>query len=164
MDQVESEDFFAVCVEKKKEQVLHTWRETLAKKVPTFCLGLGQPGRDKKFGTFFVFFGRKQNGGFRGPQLQGRVFLFTGAQANKPTNVIPRLPPRGLGFMTLPPCRCAACLGFMTQLARRTAFCEEDRYDCWDCLREPKYKTREEERERERERLAASSFGSRYEA
>ena len=61
------------------------------------------------------------------PQMSSHVFL----------------PPPRLGFMTRPPCRCAACRGFMTQLPCRTACCEEDRDDSWDCLREPKYKTRD---------------------
>ena len=61
------------------------------------------------------------------PQMSSQIFL----------------PPPRLGFMTRPPYRCAACLGFMTQLPCRTARCEEDRDDSWDCLREPKYKTRD---------------------
>ena len=58
------------------------------------------------------------------------------------SHVVLLRPPR-LGFMTPPPCRRAACRGFMTQLPCRTARCEDDRDDCWGCLREPQYKTRD---------------------
>ena len=85
MDQVESEDFFAVCVEKKRNKSYTPGAKPWQKKSQLFVSAWGNQAETKSLGLFLFFLAENKMGDFEAPSCkEGFFFLLELKQTNQP--------------------------------------------------------------------------------